>query len=135
MTLLASLARQLENPYLSRNQRAELRCQATKELEDIGDYEGACEALGEFWRGVGVKPQLVEVLNRSTAAEVLLRVGTLTGWIGQAREAQEAAKNLITEAARIFESLAYQKKVLEAQTELAYCYWRQGAYDEARVMF
>lgn len=131
MTLLASLTRQLENPYLSRNQRAELRCQTAKELEEIGDYEGACEALGELWRGVGVKPQLVEVLSRSTAAEVLLRVGTLTGWIGQA---QEAAKNLITEASRIFESLTYQKKVLEAQTELAYCYWREGAYDEARVI-
>lgn len=137
MTLLASLTGQLENPYLSRNQRAELRCEAAKALEDVGDYEGAREALGEFWLGLGERPPHVDVLNRSTAAEVLLRVGTLTGWIGhaaQVKDAQERAKNLISEASRIFESSSYAKKVLEAQTEIAYCYWREGSYDEARVI-
>ena len=136
MSLRASLLRQLDNPYLSRNQRAELGCDVARQLEDIGDYEGAREAIGEFWRGVGERPQ-VEGLNRSAAAEVLLRAGTLTGWLGnctQANEAQEKAKNLITEAARIFESLSSQKKVLEAQVELAFCYWRQGEYDEARII-
>lgn len=62
-----------------------------------------------------------------------MRVGTLTGWVGHARQlkdAQEQAKNLITESILIFES--HTKKILEAQTELAYCYWREGGYDEAR---
>lgn len=137
MTLLSTLIRQLGNPYLSRNQQAELRCQMAKELEEVGDYEGAREALDVLWSGLGQRSTQVDVLDRATAAEVLLRVGTLTGWIGQAnqvnKDAQEAAKNLITEAALIFESLSSQKKVLEAKTELAYCYWREGGYDEARV--
>jgi tetratricopeptide (TPR) repeat protein len=126
--------RQLENPSLSRNARAELCCQIAYQLEDVGDYESAGESLAEFWQGFSERLQ-IEGLDRSTAAEVLLRVGTLTGWIGHAHQiadAQEKAKNLITESIGIFESLSYAKKILEAQTELAYCYWREGAYDEAR---
>ncbi len=134
MTMLASLMRQLENPSLSRNGRAELCCQVAQELENVGDYEGAREALAEFWRETNERPD-VEGLDRSTAAEVLLRAGTLTGWLGschQTAEAQERAKNLITESIRIFESLSYTKKILEGRTELAYCYWREGGYAEAR---
>jgi tetratricopeptide (TPR) repeat protein len=136
MSLRASLLRQLDNPYLSRNQRAELGCEVARQLEDTGDYEGAREAISEFWREVGERPQ-VAGLNESAAAEVLLRAGRLTCWLGnntQAEGAQEQAKNLITEAARIFESLTSPKKVLEAQVELAYCYWQQGEYDEARII-
>ena len=136
MNLRASLLSQLENPYLSRNQRAELGCDVARQLEDVGDYEGAREAIGEFWREVGARPQVAS-LNESAAAEVLLRAGVLTGWFGhnkQANGAQEKAKNLITEAARIFGSLASQRKVLEAQVELACCYWRQGEHDEARII-
>jgi tetratricopeptide (TPR) repeat protein len=134
MSILPSLLLQLENPQLSRNGRAELGCQIAQELEDVGDYKGASEALGEFWHNVGDKPR-VRGLNQSTAAEMLLRTGTLTGWIGHARQlkdTQEQAKNLITESIRIFESLSYTKKILEGQTELANCYWREGGYDEAR---
>jgi tetratricopeptide (TPR) repeat protein len=61
----------------------------------------------------------------------------LTGWIGstrQIKDAQEIAKNLISASIAIFESLRDVKKVAEAQTEIAYCYWREGAMDEARIM-
>lgn len=129
MTLDASLIRQLENPNLTPDQRAELRCEAARELEDRGEYEAAREAIGEMWDRSGL-----DELEHSTAADVLLRVGVLTGWLGNAKDAQEAAKNLISESISIFESLSYAKKISEAQTELAYCYWREGAYDEARVI-
>ena len=69
---------------------------------------------------------------------MLLRAGTLTGWIGitkQIEGAQETAKNLISQSIAIFESLQDAKKVAEAQTEIALCYEREGALDEARVMF
>jgi tetratricopeptide (TPR) repeat protein len=136
MTLRASLMRQLNNPQHSLSQRAELRCQLANELEEKGDYEGAREVMGELWQRVGERPQVHE-LDQSTAAEVLLRAGVLTGWLGsvnQIQGAQETAKNLISESLHVFESRGSSKKVLEAQTELAYCYWREGAYDEARVM-
>ncbi|HEX7999115.1 MAG TPA: tetratricopeptide repeat protein [Pyrinomonadaceae bacterium] len=136
MALRASLLRQLDNPALTPNQRAELRCQLARELEDAGEHEQAREALGELWQGIGEKPD-VEGLERSTTAEVLLRAGVLTGRLGSLQEiqgSQEAAKNLITESSRIFEALSYSKKVAEAQTEIASCYWREGGYDEARII-
>jgi tetratricopeptide (TPR) repeat protein len=50
-------------------------------------------------------------------------------------EADGTARDLITEAITYFESVGDVKKVAAAQSELAYCYWRAGALDEARVMF
>ena len=75
-------------------------------------------------------------LNEAVRAELLLRAGTVTGWLGSARQvegSQELAKDLITESARIFEDLGLPDKSAEAQLELAVCYWREGALDEARV--
>jgi CheY-like chemotaxis protein/Flp pilus assembly protein TadD len=66
-----------------------------------------------------------------------LRAGVLTGWIGSARQingAQETAKNLISESIAIFEALQENSRVAEAQIDLACCYWREGAFDEGRVM-
>lgn len=133
MTLLSSLLQQLENTSLSRDQRAELRCQLARAFEDKGEYEVALQVLSEFWPGIGGRPR-VEALDRNTASELLLRVGVLTGWIGSKRQipdAQETAKDLISESISTFESFS---KVAEAQTELALCYWRNSDYDEARVI-
>lgn len=68
------------------------------------------------------------------AGKVLLRAGVLTGFIGSNHEvadAQEKAKNLISESLTIFNSRKYKKKIAEAQIELALCYWRTGEYNEA----
>lgn len=135
MTLLTSLLRQLENPILSHDQRAELRCQLAKELEDKGEHDEARQAMGDLWQRLGERPKL-EGLERSTAAEVLLRVGVLTGWIGSKRQipdAQETAKDLISESIPTFEGIS-TVKVAEAQVELSLCYWRTGDYDEARLI-
>jgi tetratricopeptide (TPR) repeat protein len=136
MDIQTSLLRQLENPSLSLDQRAELRCQIAKEYEEKGDYEAARRAMGELWQRIEERPK-IEGLERSTAGEVLLRAGVLTGWIGSKHEiahAQETAKNLISESISIFESRRAVKKILEAQTEIAYCYWREGSYNEARII-
>ena len=134
--LSISLVRQLDKPHLDPSHKAELRCQLAQEMEKTGDYEAARRVMGELWQRVGERPKL-DGLEPCAAAEVLLCAGILTGWIGSCDEiegAQESAKNLISESIAIFRSLSYPKKVLEAQTELAYCYWREGAYDEARIV-
>jgi CheY-like chemotaxis protein len=103
----------------------------------VGNYDAAREVLGEVWESIGAAPK-IENLSRQAAAEVLLRVGTLTGWIGSTKQiegSQEIAKNLITQSITIFESLSGAKKVAEAQIEIALCYEREGALDDARVMF
>jgi len=134
MTLRASLLRELVNPNLSVGGRAELCCELAKDFEDKGEYEEAREVLSGLWPRMDQRPTLTG-LEQSTTAEVLLRAGVLTGWIGgrnQIADAHEASKNLISESLSIFESLSYRKKVAEAQTELALCYWRTGEVNEAR---
>src|SRR4051812_20885085 len=100
MTLTETLLRQLDDPTLSREERVRLQCRVAADLEHRGQYESARDALSELWRGVGVRP-LLEGLSELTAAEVLLRVGALSGWFGSTRQlegVQEAAKDLISES-------------------------------------
>lgn len=126
---------QLDNPSLSIDERALLRCRVAKEFEEVGNFDAAREALGELWLNIAEQPR-VENLNHRSAAEVLLRVGTLAGWIGSTHQiegSQEIAKDLITRSIEIFRSLGDLKKIAEAQMEMAYCYWREGAIDEALV--
>ncbi len=137
MNLTEQARQQIGAPELSLSERTRLRCQLAQELEEAGDYPAAVEALGELWPPVMGERPPVEHLAEADRAAVLLRVGTLTGFIGSARRqagAQEAAKNLISEAGALFAKLGITAKAAEAQTDLAYCYWREGAYDEARVM-
>ncbi len=134
MALSTSRLRVLENQGFSMERRAELRCELARELEEKGEYEAARKVLSPHWRSLDERPKLAD-LEPGTAAEVLLRAGTLTGAIGsknQIGDAQETAKNLITESLTIFQSLSYRKKIAEAQTELALCYWRTGEINEAR---
>jgi len=136
MHLETALLQQIEGTALTGDENALLRCRLAKKLEEASEYEGACEALGELWQGVGVRPNL-EGLTEATKAEVLLRTGNLSGWLGSAGQiegAQERAKDLISESARVFEALDGTEKAAEARIDLATCYWREGAFDEARVM-
>jgi tetratricopeptide (TPR) repeat protein len=136
MTLAEQRLKELDNPSLTSDERALLRCRLATELIQEGQYEVACQALGEFWRDIGELPEL-EGLTEKTAAEVLLRVGVLSGWIGACRQiqgAQESAKDLISESATRFESLNLPDRASVARCKLALCYWREGAYDEARVL-
>lgn len=126
----------LNTSHLTENEAALLRCQSALELKDKGDYQGAQEMMRPLWKAVGERPKL-KVLHASVAAEVLLCVGVLTGWIGaknEVQQAQEIAKNLITESIDFYESIGDVKKIAAARVEIAYCYWREGAFDEARVM-
>ncbi|HUS11247.1 MAG TPA: helix-turn-helix domain-containing protein [Pyrinomonadaceae bacterium] len=120
-----------------REREAASQFQLARTLERSGDYNGARAALSGVWSALGQRPA-VDDLPADLQAEGLLRVGTLAGWIGTASQiagTQEFAKDLITEATRIFEQMEISEKVAEAQTDLAICYWRLGAFSEARVLF
>ena len=132
MTLPTSLLRELVNPNLDVGGRAELCCKLAREFENKGEYEEAREMLSGLWPRVDQRPE-VKGLEPDIAAEVLLRAGVLTGWIGsdQVTNVQEQAKDFISESLTIFESRSYKKKIAEAQTELALCYMRVGEYDNA----
>lgn len=127
----------LENSRLTANEEAVLRCRTAIELRDRGDHDGARDVMAPLWSGIGSRPQ-TEGLHSSIVAEVLLCAGILTGWLGSSNEIAEAddyARDLISESITLYEQAGDSKKVAEARTELAYCYWRAGANDEARILF
>src|ERR1044071_1821655 len=104
MTLTDDRLKELDNPSLTADERALLRAQVAADIIHKGRYEDAREALGELWRSIGQRPS-VEGLGERAAAEVLLQVGVLSGWLGRVKGAQEAAKDLISESATLFEKL------------------------------
>src|SRR6266498_2189924 len=126
----------LGTSHLTANERALISCQTALELRDKGDYGADREVMVSLWRRVGEYPN-VKGLHISVAAEVLICVGILTSWVGSKEgieEAQEVAKNLISEGITFYESAGDVKKIAAARAELAYCYFREGAFDEARIM-
>ena len=127
MTLRASLLRELVNSNLDVGGRAELCCKLAREFENKGEYEEAREMLGGLWPRVDQRPR-VKGLEPDIAAEVLMRAGVVTGWT---TNAQEQAKDFLSESLTIFQSRKYKKKIAETQTELALCYMRLGEYDNA----
>src|SRR5215210_4675592 len=134
MNISSQLLHQIADTSIPKNERAQLRCQLAKELENAGNYEAAREVMGDLWSRVGEYPALDE-LDEATAADVLLRAGVLTGWLGSVKQiegAQETAKNLISESLRRFEALGDGLKAAEAQMELGHCYWHEGILDNAR---
>ena len=110
-------------------------CELAKGLEEAGEFDLAEETLRPFWQGLPDRPKS-SGLGDYAKGELLLRAGTLAGWIGSAKQisgAQEIAKDLISESASIFRKLGNVEKEAEAGVDLAICYWREGGLDEARV--
>lgn len=136
MTLPESARLLLENPHVGRDERARLRCRLAEELEQSGQYEAARDALAELWQGICMRP-MIDGLDVLTTAEVLLRAGALSGWLGSASQivgAQDAARDLIGESITLFVRLLEPLKADAARSELALCYWRDGAFGEARLL-
>ena len=128
--------RQLDDPTLTPDSRALLRCRVAAELIHTGQYEAAREALGSLWQGTGERPD-VQGLSTLTTAEVLLQCGVLSGWLGSVHQtsgSQEKAKDLLSEALRLVKSEGQHSKASEVQYELGQCYFRLGGYDEERVI-
>lgn len=134
MNLTDEHLKQLNDPSLTTDERTLLRCELAADLIHKGQYAAARDALSGLWRGIGERPN-VEGLDAAMAAEVLRQCGSLSGWMGaskQVRGAQEKAKELIRESVALFESVGEAAKAAMARSDLALCYWREGAYDEAR---
>jgi tetratricopeptide (TPR) repeat protein len=129
-------SQKLDMPNPMPNDEALVKCRAALELRDKGDYVGARETMLPLWRGVGHQPD-VKGLEPPVGAEFLLAVGILTSWLGSKEgieKAQEVARELIGEAIKFYESVGDVKMVAASQAEIAYCYFREGALNEARTM-
>lgn len=130
-------SRKISTSHLTANDAALYRCEKALQLRDKGDFDGAQEVMQPLWKGISHHPDTTG-LHPSVVADVLLCVGILTRWLASRNEIKEAdgwARDLITEAITFYESVGDLKKVAEARTELAYCYFREGSFDEARILF
>ncbi len=126
----------LDTSHLSRDEEALSRCEIALQQRDNENPQGALEIMRPLWRGVGTRPD-TQGLQPETAANVVLCAGILTGWIGarnQIKDAQESARNLITKSITYYESNNLAREAAEAWSEIAYCYWREGRVNEARIM-
>lgn len=123
--------------HMTANERALFNCEKALELRDKGDYTGALDVMRPLWNGVGDRPD-IEGLHPTVAAEVLFCAGILTSLIGsrdEVKEANEWARDLLTESVTYYESFQDAIRIAAVQAELGYCYWRAGALDEARIWF
>lgn len=136
MNLATLSVSQLADQSLSLSERAHHSCQLAKQLEKAGEYEAAYEGLSDFWLKLEGEP-ILEGIDRATQGHLLLRIGSLVGWLGSAHHtegSQEKAKNLITRSIEIFEETGQSPHATEGRCDLALCYWREGAFDEARII-
>lgn len=109
---------------------------SAREAEHMGDYDLAARKLGNYWQGVGRRPNLKGVSDE-LGADLLLRAGALTGYLGSAAQmtgAQESALDLLTESHTAFSRLGLRDRIAEVRIELATCYRRKGAWDASRAM-
>jgi len=65
MNLADERLKQLDNPSLTEDKRVLLRCQVAADLIHRGQYEGAREALGELWLGIGQRPPVTKQIGRA----------------------------------------------------------------------
>ena len=97
---------------------------SSERFESAGEYHRAVEALSDLWSGVG-HPIYQRDLSSHLYAMLLLRAGSLTGWLGSTNQTggtQEAAKDLLTRSIEIFSEIRDQAHIAEAEKCLSVCY-------------
>jgi tetratricopeptide (TPR) repeat protein len=98
-------------------------------------FDECLEAMSPLWSVLTGKPQ-ISGFSPPVQAEILLRCGALLSWhsgLRQATEYNTIARDWMTEALVIFEDISNREKIAETQIELAYSYWREGAFSEAEA--
>lgn len=110
----------------------------TKKLLDFercGRYEEALAEVRYLWEDTTLLPN-TDDFEPQTAAEIILRCGSLIGFLGlikQIPNAQEKSKNLLSEARSRFLDIYNIEKIAECENHLALAYWRTGELNEAEA--
>jgi AraC-like DNA-binding protein len=115
------------------SQKVKELIQIAKKLETVGKYEEAVAVLSPYWTNMMQRPN-VSKLNKEEQAEILLRCGSLAGFIGNCRQlknSQDTALKFITEAFELFTALGKIEKISECETYMASTFQRLGRLDDA----
>ena len=122
----------LEEPLLSDNERARACCVIAREKLENGDYDAGLAALQPWW-AMGKWPVHLR-LGTEAAAELLLIAGLLSSAIASTQRltgGQKPAEALLSGAIALFERVGQHARALEAEIELAGCYFWEGLFDLA----
>jgi signal transduction histidine kinase/ActR/RegA family two-component response regulator len=125
---------QVEAPPLTLSEQVKACCTIARERLEAGEYEEGCAALGQWWT-IGEWPRH-SALEERAAAELLFTAGVMSGWVGSTRATfggQKPAEGLLSAAIALFERLEDSTRATEGGIELAWCYYRQGLFDLARM--
>ena len=133
MPVDTKLIEHIQSSPLTLSEQVQACCTIAREQLEMGDYDAGCAVLKEWWI-VGEWPNQ-RGLSQSSAAELLLTAGTLTGWVDSTSQidgGQKGAEQLLSGAVALFDQLGQSKWSAEGRIELGYCYYRQGLFDLAR---
>lgn len=133
MPVDTKLIERIQSSPLTLSEQVQACCTIAREQLEMGDYDAGCAVLKEWWI-VGEWPNQ-RGLSQSSAAELLLTAGTLTGWVDSTSQidgGQKGAEQLLSGAVALFDQLGQSKWSAEGRIELGYCYYRQGLFDLAR---
>jgi tetratricopeptide (TPR) repeat protein len=125
----------MKTPYPHIAVRPAVSSKTLFKLERKGRYEDALAEVRHLWPDLSTMPD-VTALDARDAAEILLRFGSLIGFLGHVRpipSAQEKSKNLLTEARTRFLEIYDIEKIAECENYLALAYWRTGEINEAEA--
>lgn len=124
---------QIRGVQLTPTEEVQILCSVARDQIAIGNYQAA-ELILKKWAIPGKWPRL-DVLNAYAAADLLFTAGNLFGWIAgssQMMNGHKYAEAFLNGAVALFEQLGIKSHSLEAQVELARCYYRQGLLDLAK---
>lgn len=110
-------------------------CERLFKLERQGRYEDALSEIGDVWLDKTGLPD-TEGLEPHLAAELILRCGSLFGFLGHNKQipnSQEKSRNLLTTARSTFTENYNIEKIAECENYLALTYSRKGELDEAKI--
>jgi len=119
---------------LTESERVEAACITTREMLEVGDYDGGVAVLQRWW-GVGEWPTQAGLSN-SAAAELLLTAGTLSALLASTNQfagGQRLAEALLSGSIALFEQLGSRDRAAEGRIELGWCYFWQGLFDLAHA--
>lgn len=124
---------QIRGVQLTPNEEVQILCSVARDQIGIGNYRAA-ELILNRWTVPGKWPRL-DALNSYAAADLLFTAGDLFGWIAgssQIIHGHKYAEAFLNGAIALFEQLGIKSCSVEAQVELARCYYRQGLLDIAK---
>jgi len=126
------VASQIASIQLTPTEEVQIFCSIAREQIATGNFE-AGNLILRRWAQPGKWPKL-DALNPYAAADLLVTLGTLIGCVAGAKRVthgQKQAEAFLSGAVALFEQLGITTRSVEAQIELARCFYRQGLFDVA----